>query len=840
MREEENGRLRGDSDLVLPPKMFAYVLDRTKGNVTTFCGPQKTSLSQTDQPVIYDNKTSRFKNVGLDAALQTDLAARQGEYIVLNNTAKGGKHPTAAQSSTMDNELIEVGKTENIPGPISFPLWPGQVAEVVKGHHLRSNQYLLVRVYDEDEAKKNWSEAVIKKAKGSGDSPTAKSSITGSGFDVSSLTMGKLLLVKGTDISFYMPPTGVEVVKEEGQYVRNACTLERLEYCILLEENGDKRYVRGPDVVFPTPTEQFVTDDQGDPKSRAYELNENSGLYIKVIAKYEEEGKQFNPGDELFITGKDMPIYFPRMEHAIINYGKKEKHYAVAIPKGEARYVLSRNEGEVRLQKGPAMFLPNPINDVIVKKVLDKNIVELYYPGNEEAKSFNRNLEAQKADSNDDWVTDSMRSHSTYESLDSSVAGLLDGRSTRKGMSETLTRGTSFTPPRSLTLDTKYDGAVTVCPWTGYAIQIVNKSGERRIVEGPNTILLEYDEQLEKLALSTSTPKSNKRVKNTVYLRTMSNPVSDIVTVKTSDLVDVQVKMKYLVRFTGDNSKWFSVENYVQYLCDHIRSMVSNYVRSVEVTDFYENAAEHLRDLILGVPVTTDKDSKAVRPNRLFEENNMEIYDVEVIDVEVLDEEVAELLSNAKRRILETQVEVETSQAELELVKVLESVRRIKTQETHTTQELIHKLTTELEESVEKAKASHEKLVQKRFKTAEEASKTKAEVTALIEDIERVTEKADADLKEIYVITAANRAIELLEKTAATDVALAKAIQPQLIEAITALAQTGLMEKISGDLAPLAIVQGESVAGVLNKLLKGTPLEKVLDNVQNMGVRKAS
>ena len=48
---EENGRLRGDSDLVLPPKMFAYVLDRTKGNVTTFCGPQKTSLSQTDQPV---------------------------------------------------------------------------------------------------------------------------------------------------------------------------------------------------------------------------------------------------------------------------------------------------------------------------------------------------------------------------------------------------------------------------------------------------------------------------------------------------------------------------------------------------------------------------------------------------------------------------------------------------------------------------------------------------------------------------------------------------------------------------------------------------------------------
>ena len=40
--------------------------------------------------------------------------------------------------------------------------------------------------------------------------------------------------------------------------MRDALTLERLEYCILVDQNGKKRYERGPQVVFPEPTEAFV------------------------------------------------------------------------------------------------------------------------------------------------------------------------------------------------------------------------------------------------------------------------------------------------------------------------------------------------------------------------------------------------------------------------------------------------------------------------------------------------------------------------------------------------------------------------------------------------------
>ena len=93
--------------------------------------------------------------------------------------------------------------------------------------------------------------------------------------------MGKMLIIKGNAVSFYIPPTGIEVVRDDnGNYVREAVTLERLEYCILLDEDGNKSYIHGPAVVFPKPTEEFIHKN-GSRKFKAIELNEMSGLYIK-------------------------------------------------------------------------------------------------------------------------------------------------------------------------------------------------------------------------------------------------------------------------------------------------------------------------------------------------------------------------------------------------------------------------------------------------------------------------------------------------------------------------------------------------------------------------------
>jgi len=399
---------RRDRDMVLAPNEYMYVSDQTKGNIDVFVGPTKQSLSGTDQPVIFDDKSKRFIPADTqEQAKQLSKTAPEGWYIVLKNPAHNGKQPTA-NSGKLSSADLDVGKKVIVPGPVTFCLWPGQMAKILKGHHLRSNQYLLVRVYDEEEAFHNWKKAVIKTVAPSnenvkGDPTTAT---TGQLADSPppaalpnppNLTMGQVIVIKGTDVSFYIPPTGVEVVPDDdGQLVREAVTLERLEYCLLMDEQGTKRYERGPAVVFPEPTEVFITREgqDGDPvrKFRAIELSENSGIYIKVIAEYTDNKTVHKVGEELFITGKDKMIYFPREEHAIVKYENREIHYAIAIPAGEARYVLDRNKGTVSLVVGPKMYLPDPRNEVIVRRILPYKTCSLLYPDNTTAFAHNAKL----------------------------------------------------------------------------------------------------------------------------------------------------------------------------------------------------------------------------------------------------------------------------------------------------------------------------------------------------------------------------------------------------------------------------------------------------------------
>ena len=81
---------------------------------------------------------------------------------------------------------------------------------------------MVERVAIENAARENWNKSVV------------SSENDKNVFDVKEIKIGKLFIIKGTDVSFYIPPTGIEVVKDSnGEYIRNAVTLERLEYCIL-------------------------------------------------------------------------------------------------------------------------------------------------------------------------------------------------------------------------------------------------------------------------------------------------------------------------------------------------------------------------------------------------------------------------------------------------------------------------------------------------------------------------------------------------------------------------------------------------------------------------------
>src|SRR5262249_549935 len=93
-----------------------------------------------------------------------------------------------------------------------------------------------------------------------------------------------------------------------------------------------------------------------------------------------------------FITGKETAIYFPREEHSLVRYDGKDKHFAVAVPAGEARYVMNRKTGAIHMVEGPAMLLPNPVEEVIVRRVLSDKECASWYPTNQEALADNRSL----------------------------------------------------------------------------------------------------------------------------------------------------------------------------------------------------------------------------------------------------------------------------------------------------------------------------------------------------------------------------------------------------------------------------------------------------------------
>lgn len=811
--DRDRGRER---DLVLAPNEFAFISDETKGNINVYVGPHKTSLANTDRPVVFNDQSKRFDRCSLEQAIQVFSVAPEGWYLVLKNPAKDGSHPRTGALNNLPE--LNIGRKVNMPGPVSCALWPGQMVRVLQGHHLRSNQYLVVRVYDEEAAKANYKNAVIKpQSTDDGKAPSSEAP-SEDVWKPEDLTMGKLLVIKGTLIAFYIPPTGIEVVRDDqGSYVRTAVTLERLEYCILLDEDGNKRFIRGPAVVFPRPTETFV-ERNGQRKFRAIELNENSGIYVKVITPYEEDGRSYKTGDELFITGKDQMIYFPRTEHAIIKYGQQEIHYSIAIPAGEARYVLDRNTGQIRLHKGPSIFLPDPRKEVIVRRVLDARTVNLWFPGNREALEVNARLAALQQQGTSEYVLDK-------EAKQEAAPGRAreEQAAAKAFAGDDFTRSQTYTQPRTIVLNTRYDGAVAIDVWTGYAILVVSRTGERKVIAGPHTHLLEYDETLQRMELSTGTPKSDERLYSTAYLRVLHNKVSDRIDAETRDLCQVHLHLSYRVNFEGDSSRWFNVENYVKFLTDHLRSRIRHAVKQQGIEAFYGNAAAILRDVILGAQ---GEDGK--RPGRLFEENGMRVYDVEVLDVTIGDEDIAALLVGAQQEAVRQALAIAAEQRKVVFVRESEATKQ---------QVMELSAATRMKEAGLKMQEVGETLRLTLAEARAEAESKKERQSAQLAEQEALGAIHAADLSrrkattDLELDVAQRRLDQRLKELSAEVQALAGkagAVSPELVAALQSFSDRALTERVAESMAPLAILGGESVADVLAKLLAGTPLAAAL------------
>lgn len=812
---------RNANELILSDGTYAYTQDTSKGIINVHTGPIVVTMTGQETPVKYNPSSGRFDVVDLEKASQVSVTAPQGSYIVLLNPSQDSKQPEPRDKRGGADLLM--GQKVNIPGPVSFPLWPRQTAQVIPGHSLRSNQYLLVRIYDEESAKKNWKKGVMKPVEKDAKAETAAEAGVSLAGDI---IVGKLLVIRGNEVSFYIPPTGVEVVQDEntGGFIRDALTLEQLEYCILVDESGKKRYVTGPAVVFPEPTERFLEEN----KSKSFgpiELNKIQGVHVKVIADYKEgEGEsaiQHREGDELFITGNDTPIYFPRPEHSLISYDGRVKHYATAIPAGEGRYVLERLTGKINLISGPAMILPDPRKEVLVRRVLSDKQCQLWYPGNNEALEFNRTLRYEMEEDAPMGAVAFAASHSS--SIESNASNLMDTGYVPRGVKRETSFGgsvmshkTSHTKPRQVTLNTKYEGVPTIDVWTGYAVMIVSKTKGRRVEIGPKTIMLAYDESLEVMELSTGKPKTTDRLIKTAYLRVKNNQVTDIVSAETKDHVRVEVKLSVHVNFIGEQTKWFDVENYVKHLTDHVRSLVKGSVRQLTIEQFYANSEKVVRDAILGQKVEGKE-----RNGLKFASNGMEVTDVEVLVVSIPDASINKMLADAQHQVVADNILVANHKRKVEVVSQVEETKRDEMEavaNTHTFgAELARKkvlLTIEADKLTTEAKTD--------LIAAQLSQQEKSNRLAKVESDAAIARKL-AEGEAAARVRKLGLELDHLDLKANTEAAVARfaAAKDGLAEAVVALSNQEVVKHVASAMSVQTLLGGGNLVEVTDTLFGG-------------------
>jgi major vault protein len=370
-------------------------------------------------------------------------------------------------------------------------------------------------------------------------------------------------------------------------------------------------------------------------------------------------------------------------------------------------------------------------------------------------------------------------------------------------------RKTIYTPPRTITLDTKYDGAVNINIWPGYAVQVVSKNGKRRIVIGPESVILHYDETLEIMGLSTGKPKSDDSIYETVYLRVKNNRISDIVEADTKDMVHIQTRVNYRVNFEAKAEQWFSVENYVKFLTQNMRSIIRNEIQKHGIEDVAQNITSIIRDVILGAH-TPEKD----RTGRFFEENGMKVYDVEILTLIIGDEIIKQKLQNAQHQTVQLALEIAAKKQELTAVREKEDC------------------TKQMDSIISATKIAKAALSEAEALKGRELAKAN-------KDFEKVLEALMAEIEAIRLEVKTNKSnaeneIEKaqLEMRVAAFEKKFKAITPDLISALENSKNTELAtvfaEHIPQAGGGIGMVLGHQIIENLLGLVKGTSFEKTL------------
>lgn len=937
-------------------RQFLWVQDDDKGEVTLHVGPTMVSPTAADRIVIDDGLGGfREDNTGRP---QMMVELGDNQYAVLFNPLQendGGPNGRFKQGRN-ESRPLKNGTRSMIPGPCAFWLRPGQRADVRDAHELASNQYLVVKVYGAVDKTAPFYEvtarsAAITRATAENVTDGGKATRVDQNEPVD-LRRGQLIVIRGLDTQFYIPPTGVDIVPDtsvdasgatltasaarqllsqlpplpapeaavaagpaqqqevpsevlaelaaeeepaddqlerkkgaprpglardvvdqsarsrgrvapapaakvampatyaqanvafgppggasamapppppppapqqnladlagnvafrralekearQARLIRNAVVLGEKEYCVIVDADGKREIKVGPARVFPGPYDTFMTEGSRLRVYDAYELLPQRALWLRVIAPISKaalaaklprgfalEKEGYYPGDELLLAGvstffvpfNEIEVLSPQTGEAVVgNDHSRVFIEAIGIDQKSGIYVRDLATGEVRLVRGKQSYLVDPRKEVHITRTIPAEQWNLWVSANEPHKG---------------------------------------------------TQGAITTP-----------WAVSVIVPHNTAVLATSANGQR-VIEGPCVTLLEYEETLTPVLLSTGTPKSDESPLQTCFLRTVGNRVSDEIAVETADYVKISLRVSYSVTFVPEQkARWFNHENYIQIMVDHLRSIVRGRCRTLSLSQLWPQVPAIVRDTILG-----EKGEKGARPGRVFSDNGTVVTEVEVLSSVIEDEAIAGLMLHAQTEAVTLQIgdrqaqetlnsarlraEIARAQQELEVgakeraAKLAELQRR-----------LAHEAALAVAREREVVAAEAQRLADLREAAAQkaraerEAASKQAELLLLQHEAAARAESnrklAAASLEEQTAL----RQLEvlLINAQSAATVAERNAVQRGLVEAMTALGDKIMLAEVAENMNLVSLFKGKDVGQILADVLGGT---KVMPTVK--------
>jgi major vault protein len=280
------------------------------------------------------------------------------------------------------------------------------------------------------------------------------------------------------------------------------------------------------------------------------------------------------------------------------------------------------------------------------------------------------------------------------------------------------------------------------------------------------------------------------------------------------------------VNFISDPNRWFEVENYVQFLCDHVRAVLKGAIKRYNIEALLAGAFEIMHDIVLG----SMADGK--RPGMNFAENGMQVTDIEVLEVTVEDKDTAALLDKAQQEVVLNNVAIARANRELEVTRQREVIQRQVATARAETAQCQNKLAMEAVQNqldLELAKLHAEINT---HTEAQKASKAKQENLDVEHQAKLHRERQTADLQQAVASGEQNLRLEVLKAEVESAVQRFQAAQGGFSEALLALNNHETLVKIAEAMSVQNFVGGRTLTDVLDKIFAGTPLQSLVETVK--------